>query len=136
MLQNSEPVRGVDPYDAVQECLENAVGHMRMFQSIADELDPETELWRDTIAGRLPHEAIRALERTRIEVNQIAAGMIKLGLDERRQKVDEAKVAMLGAALALAADDAGLGAADKRKLGAALRSRLAAAQQQQLGAAA
>lgn len=123
VMETSIPVHGTDPYEVIQEALENGLGYMRMYQAIVDDLT-EDDLWRDTMVGRVPHEAIRALRDVRVEVSQLSAAAIKLGLDERRQRLDEAKVAMLGAAIREAAMRAGLKDSDTRRLGSALRGVL------------
>lgn len=121
---------GQSAADVLQECLDRAVGGMRYAASEVDKLQPE-EFWVrkfDAQGNALvePNKWYQLELTCREEVERLADIMSKLGIEERRVQVEEAKAALMVAAVREAARDAGLSPGDVRKLGAALRSRVEA----------
>jgi len=113
---------------ALQECLERATGNMRYAASEVDKLGPD-EFWVekfDAQGNRLvePNKWYQLEAECRAEVEKLAGMMAGLGIAERMVQVEEAKAALLVAAIRDAAREAGLNGAQVRKLGSALRARL------------
>lgn len=70
------------------------------------------------------HRYLRMEREARVEVEKLAAMMTQLGIAERVVRVEEAKAALLIAAVRDAAMEAGFDHDDVRKLGEALRHRV------------
>lgn len=112
----------------LQECLERAVGGMRYAASEVDKLSPE-EFWVERIdaqGNRLvePNKWYQLEQDARAEVERLAGMMAQLGIAERQVRVEEAKAALIVAAIRDAAREAGLSGAQMRALGSGLRKRL------------
>jgi hypothetical protein len=122
---------GVTAPQIMQELLERATAHWRYATAKVDDLPPE-KFWRaktDAHGNHLvePHPWYKLEQAARAELEDLTAKMVQLGLAERAVQVEEAKAALMVAAVRDAARDAGLSTTDVRKLGAALRARVLAA---------
>jgi hypothetical protein len=132
---------GISTADALQECLDRAVALLRFASNQIDNLlidapddlanlgyeeDPLFEVITnpqgpDTL---LPHRYLKMEEEARREVEKLAAMMTQLGIAERVVRVEEAKAALIVAAIRESALEAGISHDQVRLLGAALRRRL------------
>lgn len=131
---------GVSTGDALQEALDRAVSLMRFAADQVDELhapedilsnlppeqDPLFEVVVNPQGPDLirPHRYLTMEREARLEVEKLAAMMTQLGIAERVVRVEEAKAALIIAAIREAAFDIGLPPETTKKLGAALRSRM------------
>lgn len=141
---------GISTGDALQECLDRAVALMRFAQQQVDQLpyndtvptDPDTGLpllaslsYQDDPLYEVidnpqgpdvvqRHRYLLMETEARVEVEKLAAMMTQLGIAERVVRVEEAKAALLIAAVRDAAISAGFDHDDVRKLGEALRHRV------------
>lgn len=73
---------------------------------------------------RVPHKWIEYERALREELWEQSTDLQSLNIDERRVRIEEAQMEILGRALTLAAQDAGLDAATQQTLGSHLRQRL------------
>jgi hypothetical protein len=134
---------GISTAQALQECLDRAVALMRfaadqvdaLYSNFPDgtplsELSPQDDpLYEVTSNPQGPdivklHRYILWEREARLEVEKLAAMMTQLGVAERVVRVEEAKAALMVAAVREAALDAGLDHETVRNLGAALRKRI------------
>lgn len=79
-----------DPADAVQEVLDAMLAMWRHAWLEVQTLE-ETDYWRETIAGKIPHEWIREHERLGLQIVHVASKATAMGVAERRVRLDEAK---------------------------------------------
>lgn len=120
---------GTSTADVLQEVLDRAVGGMRYAASEVDKLSPD-ELWvkyhddDGNVTNVRMHKWYRLEVECRQEVMKLAGMMQSLGIAERAVRVEEAKAALMVAAVRDAAREAGLSAGQVRALGSALRNRL------------
>lgn len=124
--------------DVLQEVLDRAVGGMRYAASEVDKLTPE-KFWvtKTDAQGNVltePNKWYQLEQACRAEVQSLAGLMSELGIAERAVRVEEAKAALMIAAVRDAAREAGLNAGQVRALGSALRSRLEALDEQAVAA--
>lgn len=108
------------PADALQECIDGLVADIRLAQKMVDRL-PESELWRDTMVGKIPHEWIRLRDDYRSQLSHLAMAMEAKGIAERRVRVDEARAVLMAQMVRTAAERAGLNGNQIKALGSALR---------------
>ena len=73
---------------------------------------------------RVPHKWIEMERTLREELWEQATDLQSLNIDERRVRIEEAQMEILGRALSAAAKDAGLDSETQRALGSHLRQRL------------
>jgi hypothetical protein len=140
---------GVSTGDALQQCLDRAVAMWRYAAQQVDAIVTPEDLPDDAEVANLPveedpffevranpngppvvvrHRWIEMEREARKDIEKLAAMMTQLGIAERVVRVEEAKAALLVAAVREAAMEAGLDHDQVRALGAALRNRLAGAQ--------
>ena len=117
------PGGNIDPAEALQECLDNAVSLMRYAQQEADKV-PEDETFVPSLHGPIPNEWLRFGAEMRKEVLWLAANMMKNGFDERRLQLAEQQGAALAAIIEAAATTVGLTPAQRMALGAAMSEQL------------
>lgn len=141
---------GISTAQALQECLDRAVALLRFAQQQVDQLpyndtvptDPDTDLpllaslsYQDDPLYEVinnpqgpdvvqPNRYVLMEREARLEVEKLAAMMTQLGIAERVVRVEEAKAALLIAAVRDAAIEAGFDNDDVRRLGEALRHRV------------
>lgn len=140
---------GITTAQALQECLDRAVALMRFAAQQVDNLswpsnydpdDPdslslgdlppeEDPMWEVTINEQgpnliRPHRYVTMEREARLEVEKLAAMMTQLGVAERVVRVEEAKAALMVAAVREAALHAGFDHDQIRRLGSALRERV------------
>lgn len=120
---NTDRFREISPETALQECLDRAFAYLRFYASEADKL-PADKIWRDTIAGRIPHEAIRAEKDMRAEVAYLAGRALDIGLETRKVQLGERAADMLTDFIESVMEEVGLNAEQRRKLGPAIRHHL------------
>ena len=134
---------GVTTADAMQQCLDRAVAlwyfaiekvdAIRMASS--DDPDGDSDFWEEELG---PGGAVKIVpnrwyvmeQEARKEIEQLAGLMTTLGIAERTVRIEEAKAALMVAAVRDAAIDAGISPDDIHKLGEALRARVEAARTQ------
>lgn len=116
--------RDVSPEDALQTVLNNAHAMMLFYEEEAGKVK-KSELWRDTISGRIPHEAIRAAQQSRAEVAHLAGRAIDLGLELRKVNLAERNADILTVFIESVMNEVGLNPAQRRKLGPAIRLTIA-----------
>jgi len=115
-LSDQKVVSGRNAYDAIQNCLDEAVHEQEFFRQEVEKLTPQQLAWQT------PNRKLLTLyHQVRAEVEQVAGTMIKLGLDERVAKVKEAQVQMVVKALDRAMQDAGITPEQRLAIGAALK---------------
>lgn len=117
----------------LQEVLDRTVGHYRYAASEVDKLTLQ-EFWVhgvDDVGNTIvePNKWYKLESELRAEIVRLASRMEDLGLAERQVQLEEARAALVVAAIRDAAREAGLNQAQMRKLGQGLRSRLEAAQE-------
>lgn len=78
----------IDPLNALMWTIRLAAGEM-VFWKNQMELMQDTELMKDTIAGKQVNEAIREYRRARDDLARYSADAIKLGLQERQVRMAE-----------------------------------------------
>ena len=140
---------GTTTADALQQCLDRAVALLRfagqqvdgitlpdgydlddpLASSLADlpaHQDPYFEVTHNEQGPDIvrPHRWVAMEREARLEVEKLAAMMVQLGVAERVVRVEEAKAALMVAAVREAAMDAGIPPDQIRALGAALRARV------------
>lgn len=134
---------GISTAQALQECLDRAVALLRFTADQVDslfidfptdlplsELDPEDDpLYEVTHNEQGPdvvrlHRYVLWEREARLEVEKLAAMMTQLGVAERVVRVEEAKAALMVAAVREAAMEAGIPHDQVKMLGAALRRRI------------
>lgn len=134
---------GVSTGDALQECLDRAVALWRFAADQVDKIqirdpdvdlanlsadeDPTFEVYTNPQGPDLvdDHRWYKREREARHEIEKLAAMMTQLGIAERVVRVEEAKAALVVAAIREAAVDAGIPPDQIRALGAALRERVA-----------
>lgn len=134
---------GISTAQALQECLDRAVALLRFTADQVDSLyigfpedTPLSELspYDDPMYEVTPndqgpdviklHRYVLWEREARLEVEKLAAMMTQLGVAERVVRVEEAKAALMVAAVREAAMEVGLPHETVRELGAALRRRV------------
>lgn len=129
---------GISTGDALQQCLDRAVALWNFAASQVDALeiadDPNVPAAEDgffeVVDNPQGPDVVTAnrwyvMEReARLEIEKLAAMMTQLGIAERVVRVEEAKAALLVAAVRDAAMEAGLDHDQVRALGVALRHRV------------
>lgn len=135
---------GVSTAGALQECLDRAVALYRFAADQVDRITPPDGVWEGQSLADLPvsddplfevmpnpqgpdlvtrHRYFLMEQEARLEIEKLASMMTTLGIAERVVRVEEAKAALLIAAVREAAMDIGLTHDQVRDLGAALRRR-------------
>lgn len=109
-----------NPVDVIQETLDGLVADLRFTQKMVDQL-PETDLWRDTMVGRIPNEWIRLRDEYRQEASALAGSMITRGIAERAVNVRAAQAALMATMVKEAMRRAGLPQEAIRSVGDELR---------------
>lgn len=133
--EQGAPIRlGVTTAEAMQECLDRAVALMRFAASRVDLLKLEETAdgvgFFEHITGPggaveiKPHRWYIMEQEARLEVEKLSAMMTQLGIAERQVHLEEAKAALMVAAIREAALEAGFDHDQIRLLGSALRRRL------------
>lgn len=114
-LRASVSLRGVQPVEAFMEVLESALSMMRYARAQANQVPPEN-MWRDTIAGKIPNEWVKLERNMREEVAHLSAQAMKHGLEERQTAVAErmAEALAIGIAGVLDHPDLRLTAAQRK----------------------
>lgn len=117
--------------EAMELVLDRAMDLWRIALKQADKLTLD-EFWVtkvDAQGNRIaePNKWLQYDAALRSEIFEMAARMQGLNIDERRARVQEAQMELLGRALQQAAANAGLTEEQQRNLGAALRKELEAA---------
>jgi hypothetical protein len=129
--QGAPIVLGVTTADAMQECLDRAVALFRFAASKVDELSDDdlylTVRGPNGAESRIPHQFVEMETEARLEIEKLAAMMTQLGIAERTVRIEEAKAALVIAAIRDAAIDVGLDNDQIRLLGQAIRTRIEAA---------
>lgn len=140
---------GISTAQALQECLDRAVALLRFAAQQVDnlawppgydphdadalslgDLPPEQDpMWVVVVNDQgpdqiRPHRYVTMEREARLEVEKLAAMMTQLGVAERVVRVEEAKAALMVAAVREAAMEAGFDHDAIRLLGAALRKRI------------
>jgi hypothetical protein len=114
--------------DVLQTVLDRAMDLWRLACKEVDKLSMDERLVQriDENGNRLvePHIWIQYEGSLRAELIDLGIRMGHLGVDERRVRVQEAQVELLGRAVLAAAHAIGLPAEQQRELGAALRDEL------------
>jgi hypothetical protein len=114
--------------DVLQTVLDRAMDIWRLACKEVDKLDMDDRLVEriDENGNRLvePHVWIQYELTLRAELADLAIRMGHLGVDERRVRVQEAQVELLGRAVLAAAHAIGLPIDQQKQLGAALRTEL------------
>lgn len=106
--------RYMDPADAIQQVLDNIIDRYEYATQKVYELD-ESEYWRETMGGSVPHEWIREQERLALQVVHIASKAAHIGLAERRVRVAESQAALFAQVVDRALLSMGLGPDERRK---------------------
>lgn len=132
--EQGAPIKlGVSTADAMQECLDRAVALWRFAAQQVDKLDftpSQPDAFFETRVGPggatevVPNRWYNLEMVARAEVEKLAGMMTQLGIAERQVQLEEAKAALMIAAIRDAAIEAGFDADQVRALGAALRKRL------------
>lgn len=121
--------RGNNIVDVLQTLLDRLMDQWKLVCKIVDGLPRKEWLFEavDEQGNRVytPNVWMQYEQSLRQELMDLSLRMGHLGVDERRVRVQEAQMELLGRALQAAAHNAGLSAGDQRKLGAALRVELA-----------
>jgi hypothetical protein len=128
MVTMGEPIEDVTAVSALLSELYASTGHVAWLRQEISGMSQEDLATLEGIA------IVRLYDGERDRKTRIAKLCAEAGVDEANVRVKEVEVATLGAALARAADAAGLSPEVKRRLGAALRDELAQAQAPQLPA--
>lgn len=121
-------VKGNSVVDVLQQVLDRCMDHWRLACKEVDslEMDERLVVRIDEQGNRLvePHIWIQYEQGLRAELTDLGIRMGHLGVDERRVRVQEAQVELLGRAVLAAAHAIGLDVGQQRQLGAALREEL------------
>lgn len=129
---------GISTGEALQQCLDRAVALWRFAASQVDQLDiaddPNVSVEEDGFFEVMENpqgpdivtvNRWYAMEReARLEIEKLAAMMTQLGIAERVVRVEEAKAALLIAAVREAAMEAGLDHDQIKLLGAKMREKI------------
>lgn len=110
-----------NPVDVIQETLDGLVQDLRFTQRMCDTL-PESELWRDTMVGRIPNEWIRLRDDYRSQAAALAGSMITRGIAEKAVNVRAAQAALMATMVKEAMRRAGLPQESIRAVGEELRT--------------
>lgn len=103
----------IDPVDAIQGVLDRAYAQLVVASTEVDNLEA-SELWRDTMVGRVPNEWIRLETELRREVGNVARSMLQLDIDDRKAHAAELIAAAIAPVLEGVFKDLKL--TDKQKL--------------------
>lgn len=114
----------VRPEEALQEALDRAFSWMNYYAKEASKL-PRTQLWRETINGRVAHEVLRAEAEARQEVAYLAARSLDLGLAERQLQLNEQTATIMISFIELVVGRLNLTPSQRRALGPTIRESLA-----------
>lgn len=121
-------VTGNAVVDVLQQVLDRCMDHWRLACKEVDglEMDERLVVRIDEQGNRLvePHIWIQYEQMLRAELTDLAIRMGHLGVDERRVRVQEAQIELLGRAVLAAAHFIGLDVNQQKQLGAALRDEL------------
>jgi hypothetical protein len=79
---------------ASPEVLDGLTADLRLTQKMVDTL-PESQLWRDTMVGRLPNEWIRLRDEYRDRTAALAGSMVARGIAEKAVNVSAARAALM-----------------------------------------
>lgn len=105
--------------------LNDAWGYYLWARRMAGDITDDAFWLTDPRTGeKTPCAEFELEDRLRSSVKAICESMIRTDIDEKGSRIEEAKLAVLGAAISVAAEEAGLDEDQKRKLGSALRSEL------------
>jgi hypothetical protein len=127
---------GISTSDALQETLDRAVAIWRFCVQQVDEHsmgiaeDGEVVGFFETQAGpggaliTVPNRWVAYEREARIDVENLAASMTRLGIAERNVRVAEAQAVLLAASVREAAIEAGIAPEQVRTLGEAIRKKL------------
>lgn len=120
--------RGNNIVDVLQTLLDRLMDQWKLVCKIVDAL-PRTEWLFEAVdeqGNRIytPNVWMQYEQSLRVELMDLSLRMGHLGVDERKVRVAEAQMELLGRALQAAAHNAGLDPIAQRKLGAALRIEL------------
>lgn len=120
--------KGTSIVDSLQMILDRAMDHWRMACKEVDKLDEE-DFWFAYIDAQgntlyEPNVWIKYEQALRAEILDMSIRMGHLGVDERRVRVAEAQVELMGRALLAAAQKIGLDSPIQKALGQALREEL------------
>lgn len=113
----------VDPVDAIQQVLDRTYAQLVVASREADNV-PSTELWRDTMVGRLPNEWVRLEEDLRTQVQQIAGKMLHLNIEDRKAHASELIAAAIAPVLSAIIKDLKLTPEQKKKAPEIVRGHL------------
>lgn len=116
-------LKDISPTLALQECLDRAYAYMLFYANEAAKL-PESEIWRDTLSGKIPHETIRAERDARAEVAYLAGRALDIGIEEKKVQLAEAAAAMIANLVESVMDEVGLTADQRKRVGPAIRHQL------------
>lgn len=97
--------------------------HVALWRAMIGEAVALQQLWTETMRTRFTPRAAREVGRSIDRVVSLVEGFEKLGLEERRVRVEEARVRRIGDAVRRALRDLGVNA-DDATVRAALRKRL------------
>lgn len=121
-------VKGNAVVDVLQQVLDRCMDHWRLACKEVDglEVDERLVVRIDEQGNKLvePHVWMQYEQTLRAELIDLGIRMGHLGVDERRVRVQEAQVELLGRAVLAAAHAIGLDVGKQRELGAALRTEL------------
>lgn len=121
-------VKGNSVVDVLQTVLDRCMDHWRLACKEVDSLDMKERLVEriDEQGNHLvePHIWLQYEANLRAELMDLGIRMGHLGVDERRVRVQEAQVELLGRAVLAAAHAIGLDVGVQKQLGAALREEL------------
>jgi hypothetical protein len=109
-----------NPVDVIQETLDGLVQDLRFTQRMVDTL-PESELWRDTMVGRIPNEWVRLRDDYRQQAAHLAGSMVARGIAEKAVNVRAAQAALMATMVKEAMRRAGLPQESIRAVGEELR---------------
>lgn len=138
LIKDAEELGIARPYGAnagavLQEVLDRTVGHWRYAASEVDKLTLQ-EFWihgTDEMGNTIvqPNKWFQLEAELRRDLERLATRMEDLGLAERSVRLEEARTALVVAAIRDAAREIGLNQKQVRDLGSALRRRAEAAQE-------
>lgn len=117
----------VTPYEAMPMLLQRSWSWWRFFSDKVDNLDEDKFWLTDPRTGeRVPGAEFELEQRMLTVVKSVCNDMMRLDIDERGAQIEEAKLQVLGVAIAAAAQEAGLTEDQQKLLGKELRKQLEA----------
>lgn len=105
--------RGMDPAEAVQQVLDNIADLYDYATQQVFQLE-EGEYWRETLAGKMPNEWIKEMERLGLQMVHVAGKAASMGLAERQIRLQEQQAAIFATVVEAALNEVGLGAEQRR----------------------